>query len=216
MRILPRCSVCCPTWVYEFTVNPRLVRGLDYYSHTVFEWISTDLGSQGTVCGGGRYDGLFEILGVKRHLRWVLAWVWSACLLTQDVLSKEADVGCDVYVCIKVRRRSEWLAWLGICVKSAWMWCCTARARTDWGVSNPDEKSGCGAGQLRLIIGEDEVNNGTLTIKHLRGDANNLTRRSRYHRRMRRSGYYGRLRVRLTNKFNIIRYLISNSSIKGN
>jgi histidyl-tRNA synthetase len=42
----------------EFTVNPRLVRGLDYYSRSVFEWITEDLGSQGTVCGGGRYDGL--------------------------------------------------------------------------------------------------------------------------------------------------------------
>ncbi|MBU6230487.1 MAG: histidine--tRNA ligase [Cyanobacteria bacterium REEB459] len=47
----------------EFIVNPRLVRGLDYYSHTAFEIQSTDLGSQATVCGGGRYDGLVEALG---------------------------------------------------------------------------------------------------------------------------------------------------------
>jgi histidyl-tRNA synthetase len=44
-------------------VNPRLVRGLDYYTRTVFEWVSTDLGAQGTVCAGGRYDGLVEQLG---------------------------------------------------------------------------------------------------------------------------------------------------------
>lgn len=46
-------------------INPRLVRGLDYYSHTVFEFITDELGAQGTLCGGGRYDGLFEMLGAK-------------------------------------------------------------------------------------------------------------------------------------------------------
>lgn len=47
----------------EFTVNPRLVRGLDYYTKGVFEWVTTELGAQGTVCAGGRYDGLVEQLG---------------------------------------------------------------------------------------------------------------------------------------------------------
>ena len=49
----------------EFSLNPKLVRGLDYYNLTVFEWISDRLGAQGTVCGGGRYDGLFEVIGGK-------------------------------------------------------------------------------------------------------------------------------------------------------
>jgi histidyl-tRNA synthetase len=49
----------------EFSINPKLVRGLDYYNLTVFEWISDRLGAQGTVCGGGRYDGLFELIGGK-------------------------------------------------------------------------------------------------------------------------------------------------------
>ncbi|MBC7469516.1 MAG: histidine--tRNA ligase [Ramlibacter sp.] len=57
-RLLGACGVSC-------RVNPRLVRGLDYYSHTVFEFITDELGAQGTLCGGGRYDGLFEILGGK-------------------------------------------------------------------------------------------------------------------------------------------------------
>jgi histidyl-tRNA synthetase len=47
----------------QFVVNPRLVRGLDYYARTVFEWVTTELGAQGTVCAGGRYDGLVEQLG---------------------------------------------------------------------------------------------------------------------------------------------------------
>ncbi|NLJ63348.1 MAG: histidine--tRNA ligase [Alcaligenaceae bacterium] len=48
-----------------YTLNPRMVRGLDYYNLTVFEWVTDRLGAQGTVCGGGRYDGLMEILGGK-------------------------------------------------------------------------------------------------------------------------------------------------------
>ena len=48
-----------------YTINPRLVRGMDYYTHTVFEWMSPKLGAQGTICGGGRYDGLVEMIGGK-------------------------------------------------------------------------------------------------------------------------------------------------------
>lgn len=47
----------------NYTVNPTLVRGLDYYNRTVFEWVTTDLGAQGTICAGGRYDGLVKQLG---------------------------------------------------------------------------------------------------------------------------------------------------------
>jgi len=57
-KLLDACGV-------SWKVNARLVRGLDYYSHTVFEFITDELGAQGTLCGGGRYDGLFEVLGGK-------------------------------------------------------------------------------------------------------------------------------------------------------
>ena len=49
----------------QWSINPRAVRGLDYYNHTVFEFVTQELGAQGTLCGGGRYDGLFEVLGGK-------------------------------------------------------------------------------------------------------------------------------------------------------
>lgn len=49
----------------EYVINPNLVRGLDYYNRTVFEWVTTELGAQGTVCAGGRYDGLVEQIGGK-------------------------------------------------------------------------------------------------------------------------------------------------------
>ena len=56
---------CSTRPAFAYTVEPRLVRGLDYYNRTVFEWVTDALGAQGTVAGGGRYDGLFEQLGGK-------------------------------------------------------------------------------------------------------------------------------------------------------
>ena len=161
-----------------FTVNPRLVRGLDYYSHTVFEWISTDLGSQGTVCGGGRYDGLFEILGGKATPAVGFGMgLERLLLLTQDVLSKEADVGCDVYV-VHQGEAAERVAFgvaghlrqVGLDVV---LHCAGADGLGSF--KSQMKKADAAQASYALIIGEDEVNNGTLTIKHLRGDASNPT-----------------------------------------
>ncbi len=58
-------KACLDTSGVEYEIDPRIVRGLDYYSRTVFEFVSTSIGAQGTVCGGGRYDGLIEQLGGK-------------------------------------------------------------------------------------------------------------------------------------------------------
>ena len=68
-----------------YTLNPRLVRGLDYYSHTAFEFTSTQLGAQATVCGGGRYDGLVEQLGgpVTPAIGWALGLERLAILLAK-------------------------------------------------------------------------------------------------------------------------------------
>jgi len=81
----------------EFTVNPRLVRGLDYYSRTVFEWVTDALGSQGAVCSGGRYDGLVEKLGGRSTpaIGWAMGIerfvaLFQAC--GGDVPSRDADV----------------------------------------------------------------------------------------------------------------------------
>ena len=56
-------KTCLDTMGIAYTVNPTIVRGLDYYTKTVFEFVSTGIGAQGTVCGGGRYDGLVEEIG---------------------------------------------------------------------------------------------------------------------------------------------------------
>ncbi|MYL23272.1 histidine--tRNA ligase [Halomonas alkaliantarctica] len=84
-----------------YVVNPRLVRGLDYYCRTVFEWTTTALGSQGTVCAGGRYDGLVEQLGGKPTPAVGFAMGIERLILLLETLAlipDDALGGCDVYL----------------------------------------------------------------------------------------------------------------------
>ena len=83
-----------------FTVNPRIVRGLDYYTRTVFEFITTEIGAQGTVCGGGRYDGLIEELGGAKTPSLGFGMGLERLLL---VMQKQGcdfmpDKTCDLYI----------------------------------------------------------------------------------------------------------------------
>ncbi|WP_018918135.1 histidine--tRNA ligase [Vreelandella zhanjiangensis] len=84
-----------------FVINPRLVRGLDYYCRTVFEWTTSALGSQGTVCAGGRYDGMVEQLGGKPTPAVGFAMGIERLILlleTLNLVPDEALGGCDVYL----------------------------------------------------------------------------------------------------------------------
>lgn len=81
-----------------YTINPRLVRGLDYYNLTVFEWVTDRLGAQGTVCAGGRYDGLVEQLGGKPTPGCGYAMgVERLIALIRDMGGDPAPAGVDVY-----------------------------------------------------------------------------------------------------------------------
>lgn len=83
----------------EYNVNPKIVRGLDYYTKTVFEFVTTDIGAQGTVCGGGRYDGLIGQLGGPETPALGFGMGLERLLLTmrnQGITLSEADP-CDVY-----------------------------------------------------------------------------------------------------------------------
>ncbi|PSV53330.1 histidine--tRNA ligase [Photobacterium sp. GB-1] len=83
----------------KYQVNERLVRGLDYYNRTVFEWITESLGSQGTVCGGGRYDGLVEQLGGKATPSVGFAMGLERLVLLMEALEKdEVRRSVDVYM----------------------------------------------------------------------------------------------------------------------
>lgn len=83
----------------DFTVNPEIVRGLDYYTRTVFEFVSNEIGAQGTVCGGGRYDGLLEELGGKPMAACGFGLGIERLLLLMEAQKTElpAPPKCDVY-----------------------------------------------------------------------------------------------------------------------
>lgn len=84
----------------DFTVNPKIVRGLDYYTKTVFEFVTTDIGAQGTVCGGGRYDGLIEQLGGAATPALGFAMGIERILLTMESQGCEfmENRTCDIYI----------------------------------------------------------------------------------------------------------------------
>lgn len=84
----------------DFTVNPEIVRGLDYYTRTVFEFVSNEIGAQGTVCGGGRYDGLLEELGGKPMAACGFGLGIERLLLLMDAQKTElpAPPKCDIYL----------------------------------------------------------------------------------------------------------------------
>ena len=84
----------------EFKINPKIVRGLDYYTRTVFEFITTDIGAQGTVCGGGRYDGLIETLGGPKTPALGFGMGLERLILTMEKQGCEfmEDEKCDLYI----------------------------------------------------------------------------------------------------------------------
>ncbi|MBQ4128607.1 MAG: histidine--tRNA ligase [Ruminococcus sp.] len=84
----------------EYIVNPTIVRGLDYYTKTVFEFVSTDIGAQATVCGGGRYDGLIEQLGGQHMPSLGFALGIERLLMLMDAQNIEIEKPntCDIYI----------------------------------------------------------------------------------------------------------------------
>ena len=84
----------------SYRVNPKLVRGLDYYNATVFEWVTDTLGAQGTICAGGRYDGLVEQLGGKTApaVGFALGLERLVLMLTELSLTDAVPAPVDVYI----------------------------------------------------------------------------------------------------------------------
>ncbi len=154
-----------------FTINPRLVRGLDYYNLTVFEWVTDKLGAQGTVAAGGRYDPLIEQLGGKPTAAcgWAMGIERILELLKEEGLVPEAE-GCDVYVAHQgdAARDQAFIV---------------AERLRDTGLDvilhcSPDGQAASFKSQMKradasgaafaVILGEDEIANGTAGVKSLR------------------------------------------------
>jgi histidyl-tRNA synthetase len=156
----------------DYQINPRLVRGLDYYSKTVFEWVTTHLGAQGTVCAGGRFDGLVEQLGGKACPAVGFAMGVERLVLLLDELGVVPDsVGqtVDVYLVAVGNVDSHTLV-LGEKLRTA---CPTIRLQTNCGggsFKSQMKKADKSGAAVALILGDDEAANKTVGVKLLRQD----------------------------------------------
>ena len=151
----------------EFEINTRLVRGLDYYNRTVFEWVTDQLGAQGTVCAGGRFDGLIAQLGGKPAPACGFAMGIERLLALMEVAQTP----------IPVRAADAYLVHAGEAA-SAFAWQ-AAQALRSAGVSvvyhlgggsfkSQMKKADASGARYALIVGDDEAAVGQLTVKALR------------------------------------------------
>ena len=153
----------------KFKVNPRIVRGLDYYTKTVFEFVSDNIGAQGTVLGGGRYDGLVEELGGKPTPALGFAMGIERLVLLLDSLSYEFPEAkkADIYFCnigenaLKVALSlSEELIADGF------------EAAVDLmgrGLKAQMKYANKIGAKYTVVIGDDDIENGILKIKNMEG-----------------------------------------------
>ena len=154
-----------------FKINPRLVRGLDYYNLTVFEWVTDKLGAQGTVAAGGRYDPLIEQLGGKPTAAcgWAMGVERILELLKEENLVPE-DEGCDVYVVHQGDTAREQAFIIAERLRDTGLDVilhCSADGQTASFKSQMKRADASGAA-FAVILGEDEIASGTVGVKPLR------------------------------------------------
>ncbi|MGZ8217624.1 histidine--tRNA ligase [Methylomagnum sp.] len=160
----------------SYVVNPRLVRGLDYYSRTVFEWITTELGAQGTVCAGGRYDGLVEQLGGRDSTAVGFALGMERLIDLLDEPERfEAAANAHAYL-ISVGERAERAAIrLAENLRDALPNLRLQMNCGDGGFKNQFKRADKSGAQVALILGDDEARDQTVGVKPLRGDGAQTT-----------------------------------------
>ncbi len=157
----------------EYTVNQRLVRGLDYYGKTVFEWITDSLGAQGTVCAGGRYDGLVEQLGGKPTVAVGFAMGLERLILmleTLDLIPAHVNNNADVYVTALGDSAVGAAQQLGEQLRSALPELTVITHCGGGSFKSQMKKADRSGAQVALILGENEVQAGTVGLKPLRAD----------------------------------------------
>ena len=154
----------------EYRVNPRLVRGMDYYNLTVFEWVTDHLGSQGTVCGGGRYDGLFEQLGGKPTpaIGFGLG-IERLLLLIQQLALPVPPSAPQLYAIVpSPSARASAIAALEALRAGG----ITAVMHAgDGGMKAQFRKADASGARHALVFGDDELARGEVTVKDLRDPA---------------------------------------------
>ena len=158
----------------QYTENPRLVRGLDYYNQTVFEWTTDKLGAQATVCGGGRYDGLIEELGGKPAASIGFAMgIERLLLLVHEYGTLQANAAPDVYAmhqgegaALQVMQYAQALRAEGFNVLQ----------HSGYQSLKAQMKKADGSGaHFALIVAQDELAEGKVTLKDMQGEKGQIT-----------------------------------------
>ena len=153
-----------------YTLNPRLVRGLDYYNLTVFEWVTDRLGAQGTVCGGGRYDGLIELLGGKPAPAVGFAIGMERLLdLWQQDAPDQDPAECQVYLVHQGDAAQRRAARLAESLRDAGLRALVHAGST--GFKSQFRRADASGAVAAVVIGEDELASGRATVKWLRAAA---------------------------------------------
>ena len=150
-----------------YTINPRLVRGLDYYNLTVFEWISDALGAQGTVCGGGRYDGLFAQIGGKPAPATGFAMGNERLIaLLRDAGGAAAARPPDAYLLSQGDGAQEYALTLAEALRAAGY--SIVQHAGGGGFKSQMRKADASGAWTALIVGAEEVRDGEVSVKLLR------------------------------------------------
>ncbi len=161
----------------RYRINQRLVRGLDYYNRTVFEWVTSSLGSQGTVCGGGRYDGLVEQLGGRATPAVGFAMGLERLVLLVQAVNPEFEPTrvVDVYVIASGQGVQSAAMQLAETLRDANP---ALKLMTNFGGGNFKKqfaRADKWGARIALVLGEDEMKAGQVVIKDLRtGDQQTL------------------------------------------
>jgi histidyl-tRNA synthetase len=162
----------------KYEINQRLVRGLDYYCKTVFEWVTDKLGAQGTVCAGGRYDGLVEQLGGKSTPAVGFAMGVERLILlleTLELIPPDVLQTIDVYVCGVGVGADKAALLLSDRIRGEQPW---LRIQTHCGggsFKSQMKKADKSGAHFALLLGESEIAEGKVTVKDMRGGAEQQT-----------------------------------------
>ena len=160
----------------QYKVNTRLVRGLDYYNRTVFEWITSQLGAQGTVCGGGRYDGMVQHFGGSptAAIGFSMGIERLVSLMESQADAINKDPKTDVYFVVASDKAQNAAITLAEGLRDAVpglhlvMHCGGGSFKSQF---KKADKSGA---RIALVLGDDEVEQQQIGIKHLRSDEDQL------------------------------------------
>jgi histidyl-tRNA synthetase len=148
-----------------YRINPRLVRGMDYYNRTVFEWVTDQLGSQGTICGGGRYDGLIAQMGGKPAPAIGFGLGIERLLLLVDALGLAGPSQApDAYLVVAAESGAAAATMLSEALRTAGV-----RVTVNAGsIKSQLKRADASGAAYALILGDDEIAGGKVTVKNLR------------------------------------------------